>query len=77
MHSQIGKDGEIERLTLEVAELQKSKRQSLELVEQRDAEIRERNATIQSYLDKIVSTLFFYILLFAPLAVDAYNSFLV
>ncbi|XP_020091201.1 nuclear-pore anchor isoform X3 [Ananas comosus] len=51
----IGKDGEIERLTLEVAELQKSKRQSLELVEQRDAEIRERNATIQSYLDKIVN----------------------
>ncbi|XP_073117973.1 nuclear-pore anchor [Elaeis guineensis] len=51
----IGKDGEIERLSLETVELHKSKRQLLELVEQKDAEIREKNATIQSYLDKIVS----------------------
>ncbi|XP_073010170.1 nuclear-pore anchor isoform X2 [Typha latifolia] len=51
----IGKDGEIERFMLEVSELQKSKRQSLELIEQRDAEIREKNVTIQSYLDKIVN----------------------
>lgn len=54
---QIGKDGEIERLSVESAELQKSKRQLLELVEQKDAEIQEKNATIQSYLDKIVSPL--------------------
>ncbi|KAJ6817739.1 nuclear-pore anchor [Iris pallida] len=51
----IGKDGEIERLKLESAELQKSKRHLLELIENKDAEIRERNATIQSYLDKIVN----------------------
>ncbi|XP_008793820.2 nuclear-pore anchor isoform X1 [Phoenix dactylifera] len=51
----IGKDGEIERLSLETVELHKSKRQLLELVEQKDVEIREKNATIQSYLDKIVS----------------------
>ncbi|XP_078175227.1 nuclear pore anchor isoform X2 [Carex rostrata] len=50
----IGKDGEIERLIVELNELQKSKRQSLELLEQKDAEIREKNSTIQSYLDKIV-----------------------
>ncbi|KAF3329142.1 nuclear-pore anchor isoform X2 [Carex littledalei] len=50
----IGKDGESERLTVELNELQKSKRQSLELLEQKDAEIREKNSTIQSYLDKIV-----------------------
>lgn len=52
---QIGKDGEIERLMVELNELQKCKRQSLELLEQKDAEIREKNSTIQSYLDKIVS----------------------
>lgn len=56
---QIGKDGEIERLSLETVELHKSKRQLLELVEQKDAEIREKNATIQSYLDKIVSLILF------------------
>ncbi|KAJ3700618.1 hypothetical protein LUZ61_004323 [Rhynchospora tenuis] len=50
----IGKDGEMERLTVELAELQRSKRQSLELLEQKDTEIREKNTTIQSYLDKIV-----------------------
>ncbi|CAK7326022.1 unnamed protein product [Dovyalis caffra] len=50
----IGKDGEIERLMTEVSELHKSKRQLLELVEQKDLEISEKNATINSYLDKIV-----------------------
>lgn len=39
---------------MEVAEHQKSKRQLLELVEQKDIEIAEKNATIKSYLDKIV-----------------------
>ncbi|XP_059455352.1 nuclear-pore anchor isoform X2 [Corylus avellana] len=51
----IGKDGEIERLTMEVSELHKSKRQLIELVEQKDLEISEKNATIKSYLDKIVN----------------------
>ncbi|XP_028556029.1 nuclear-pore anchor-like [Dendrobium catenatum] len=50
----IGKDGEIEKLSLEVAELHVSKRQLLELVNQKDAEIRERNSTIQIYVDKII-----------------------
>ncbi|MQL71916.1 hypothetical protein Taro_004258, partial [Colocasia esculenta] len=50
----IAKDGEIERLTVEATELHKSKRQLLELVEQKDAEIGEKNATIQSYLEKII-----------------------
>ncbi|KAJ0986603.1 hypothetical protein J5N97_004959 [Dioscorea zingiberensis] len=50
----IGKDGEIERLNMEVSELHKSKRQLLELLAQKDVEISERNATIQSYLEKIV-----------------------
>ncbi|KAG1327010.1 hypothetical protein COCNU_01G009440 [Cocos nucifera] len=49
----VEKDGKIERLSLETVEQHKSKRQLLELVEQKDAEIREKNATIQSYLDKI------------------------
>ncbi|KAJ4836929.1 hypothetical protein Tsubulata_022036 [Turnera subulata] len=52
---EVQKDGEKERLTTEVAELHKSKRQLLELVEQKDSEISEKNATINSYLDKIVN----------------------
>ena len=40
---------------MEVSELHKSKRQLIELVEQKDLEISEKNATIKSYLDKIVS----------------------
>ncbi|KAL0009589.1 hypothetical protein SO802_011091 [Lithocarpus litseifolius] len=55
LHS-IGKDGEIERLATEVSELHKSKRQLIELVEQKDLEISEKNATIKSYLDKIVNS---------------------
>ncbi|KAG2664364.1 hypothetical protein I3760_16G078800 [Carya illinoinensis] len=50
----IGKDGQIERLTTEVSELHKSKRQLIELVEQKDLETGEKNATSKSYLDKIV-----------------------
>ncbi|KAK3034319.1 hypothetical protein RJ639_032659, partial [Escallonia herrerae] len=49
----IGKDGDIERLSMEVSELHKSKRQLIELLERKDSEISERNATIKSYLDKI------------------------
>lgn len=51
----IEKDGEIERLTREASELHRSRRQLMELVEQRDLEINEKNATIKSYLDKIVN----------------------
>ncbi|PON79571.1 Nucleoprotein TPR/MLP [Trema orientale] len=51
----IEKDGEIERFTTEVSELHKSKRQLIELLEQKDLEISEKNATIKSYLDKIVN----------------------
>ncbi|KAK9278500.1 hypothetical protein L1049_028066 [Liquidambar formosana] len=51
----IGKDGEFERLTMEASELHTSKRQLMELVEQKDLEISEKNATIKSYLDKIVN----------------------
>ncbi|PKU66180.1 Nuclear-pore anchor [Dendrobium catenatum] len=45
----IGKDGEIEKLSLEVAELHVSKRQLLELVNQKDAEIRERNSYVSDF----------------------------
>ncbi|XP_057795095.1 nuclear-pore anchor [Salvia miltiorrhiza] len=51
----IEKDGELERLMREASELHRSKRQLMELVEQRDLEINEKNATIKSYLDKIVN----------------------
>ncbi|GLU08559.1 hypothetical protein SLE2022_254650 [Rubroshorea leprosula] len=51
----IGKDGEIERLKTEASELHKSKRQLLEMIEQKDSEISEKNATIKSYLDKIIN----------------------
>ncbi|EMS63301.1 Nuclear-pore anchor [Triticum urartu] len=53
--SQIAKDGEVERLKVEISELHKSKCQSLELIEQRDAEIREKDGVIQSYHDKMVN----------------------
>ena len=52
---QIGKDGEIEKLSTEVSELHKSRRQLMELVEQKDLQISEKNATVKAYLDKIVS----------------------
>ncbi|KAK8648811.1 hypothetical protein V6N13_129553 [Hibiscus sabdariffa] len=51
----IGKDGEIERLRTEVSELHKSKRQLLEMIEQKDSEISDKNTTIKAYLDKIVN----------------------
>ncbi|OAY26505.1 nuclear-pore anchor [Manihot esculenta] len=51
----IGKDGEIERLTMEVSEVHKSKRQLIELMEQKNSEISEKNTTISSYLDRIVN----------------------
>ncbi|KAJ0725075.1 putative nucleoprotein TPR/MLP1 [Helianthus annuus] len=51
----IGKDGEIERLSLEVSELQKSKSQLLQLIEHKDLEISEKNSSIKGYLDKIVA----------------------
>ena len=47
-------DGDVERLKVEVAEQHKSKRQLLDLVEQKNIEISEKNALIKSYLDKIV-----------------------
>ncbi|CAL0335128.1 unnamed protein product [Lupinus luteus] len=50
----VEKDREIERLSTEVAELHKSKRQLIELNGQKDLELSEKNATIKSYLDKIV-----------------------
>ncbi|KAI3816544.1 hypothetical protein L1987_16245 [Smallanthus sonchifolius] len=51
----IGKDGEIEHLSLEVSELQKSKSQLLQLIEHKDLEINEKNSSIKGYLDKIVA----------------------
>ena len=45
----------MERLKTEMGELHKSKRQLIELVEQKDLELSEKNANIKSYLDKIVS----------------------
>ncbi|CAI0378074.1 unnamed protein product [Linum tenue] len=51
----MGKDGEVERLATDLSELRKSNRQLLELVEQKDAEINDKKATINSYLDKIVN----------------------
>ncbi|CAN8233681.1 unnamed protein product [Cochlearia groenlandica] len=50
----IEKDGELERVTMEISEVHKSKRQLMDLLEQKDSEISEKNNTIKSYLDKIV-----------------------
>nr|XP_027063206.1 nuclear-pore anchor [Coffea arabica] len=49
-----GKDGDIERLSTEASELHKSKRQLIELLEQKELEISEKSSIIKSYLDKIV-----------------------
>lgn len=57
---QIGKDGEIERLNTELSELHKSKRQLMELIEHKDLEIGEKDSTIKSYLDKIVSSSYYF-----------------
>ncbi|GAA0149677.1 primary active transporter [Lithospermum erythrorhizon] len=51
----IGKDGEIERLSMEASELHKSKRELMEMLERKDLELTEKNSTIKSYLDKIVN----------------------
>ncbi|GAB2276376.1 hypothetical protein Dimus_011104 [Dionaea muscipula] len=51
----IAKDGENERLSAELSQLHASRRQLMELVEQKDAEISEKNSTLKSYLDKIVN----------------------
>lgn len=62
---------------MEVSELHKSKRQLIELVDQKDLEISEKNSTINSYLDRIVRemrdaalalALDFYLLLLLRLA---------
>lgn len=53
----------MERLKIEILELHKSKCQSLELIEQRDAEIKEKDGIIQSYYDKIVSTSVYVLLI--------------
>ena len=46
-------------MTTEVSEQHKSKRQLLEMIEQKDLEIADKNAAIKIYLDKIV--MFFFI----------------
>ncbi|CAN6457286.1 unnamed protein product [Victoria cruziana] len=50
----VTKDSEIEKLSLQVSELHKSKRQLLEVIEQKDIEINDKTALAKSYLDKIV-----------------------
>lgn len=60
---QIEKDGEVERLTTEMSELHKSKRQLMELLEHKDSEISEKNSTIKSYLEKIVSEAYLFLLI--------------
>lgn len=51
----IKKDGEVERLSLEVNELHKSKRELLEVLEHKSTELNEKNNLIKNYLDKIVA----------------------
>lgn len=43
---------------MDVAELHKSRRQLMELVEQKDLQHSEKNATVKAYLDKIVRFMF-------------------
>ncbi|KAI3730621.1 hypothetical protein L1987_61793 [Smallanthus sonchifolius] len=50
--SKIGKDGEIERLSLEASELQKSKSQLLQLIEHKDLEINEKNSSIKELVKR-------------------------
>lgn len=49
------KDSEVERLSLEVNELHKSKRELLEVLEHKSTELNEKNNLIKNYLDKIVA----------------------
>ncbi|KAF6136667.1 hypothetical protein GIB67_016123 [Kingdonia uniflora] len=51
----ISKDSEMELLSIRVSELQKSKRQVLDLLEKKDSEISEKDSTIKSFMDKIVN----------------------
>ncbi|WVZ01618.1 hypothetical protein V8G54_027687 [Vigna mungo] len=67
----VEKDREIERLRMEVGELHKSKRQLIELNEQKDLELSEKNATMKSYLDKIVSFSAFWFLVLVHLSENA------
>ena len=50
-----------------MSELHKSKRQLIELNEQKDLLLSEKNAAITSYLDKIVSYYFCYCVFFFTL----------
>lgn len=50
-----------------MSELHKSKRQLIELNEQKDLELGEKNASIRSYLDKIVSFSAFWLVGFVSL----------
>ncbi|KAG2372296.1 Nuclear-pore anchor [Vigna angularis] len=69
--AEVEKDREIERLRMEVGELHKSKRQLIELNEQKDLELSEKNATMKSYLDKIVSFSAFWFLVLVHLSENA------
>ncbi|XP_031477595.1 nuclear-pore anchor isoform X2 [Nymphaea colorata] len=51
----VTKDSEIEKLSLQVSEMHKSKRQLLEMIDQKDIEINDRAALAKSYLDKIIN----------------------
>ncbi|CAI5462690.1 unnamed protein product, partial [Closterium sp. Yama58-4] len=48
-------DGERERLKAELAEAQTSRRDLVDVIERKNLEIDEKNASLKSYLDKIVS----------------------
>ena len=52
---QVEKDAEMGRLRTVVLELEKDKRQLMELVGQKDLVISEKAALVNSYLEKIVS----------------------
>eukprot|EP00899_Mesostigma_viride_P025375 jgi/Mesvir1/6021/Mv00765-RA.1 len=51
----VEKDGEIERRGVEIRELHSSKRSVLDLLEEKNVEIRGKNEAIKNYLDKIES----------------------
>lgn len=45
----------MEKLSFELAELRKAKRELLDVVDHKNGELDEKNASIKAYLDKIVS----------------------
>lgn len=49
---------------MEVSEIYRSKRQLLDLMEKKDEEIGEKNSTIQSNFDKIVSKYTFFFIFY-------------